>query len=51
MCYDGVAKTLHWLVVALIAGQFFLTWTMPHIPRAPRSGGLRIGSVRGGPRC
>jgi cytochrome b561 len=31
--YTGTAKTLHWLVVALLIGQFALAWTMPHIGR------------------
>lgn len=29
--YDGVARTLHWLVVALIAAQFILGWAMPDV--------------------
>jgi cytochrome b561 len=31
--YTGTAKTLHWLVVALLIAQFVLAWTMPHIGR------------------
>jgi cytochrome b561 len=31
--YDGVARTLHWLILALVAVQFGLAWTMPDIPR------------------
>ena len=29
--YDGTAKTLHWLVVALLAIQFVTAWLLPHI--------------------
>jgi cytochrome b561 len=29
--YDGLARTLHWLVVALLAGQFVSAWILPHI--------------------
>ena len=31
--YTGTAKSLHWLIVALLVGQFILAWTMPHIGR------------------
>jgi len=31
MAYDGVAKTLHWLILALLAVQFTLAWAMPDI--------------------
>jgi cytochrome b561 len=31
--YDAVAKTLHWLVAALVTAQFTLGWTMPPIGR------------------
>jgi cytochrome b561 len=31
--YGPVAKLLHWLVVALLAGQFVIAWTMPGIHR------------------
>ena len=31
--YDGVARALHWLILALLAVQFALAWTMPDIPR------------------
>jgi cytochrome b561 len=31
--YDPVAKTLHWLIFALLAAQFAVAWTMPHIGR------------------
>jgi cytochrome b561 len=29
--YDGVAKMLHWLIVALLIAQFAIAWTMPDI--------------------
>jgi cytochrome b561 len=31
--YAGTAKSLHWLIVALLIGQFIFAWTMPHIGR------------------
>ena len=31
--YTGTAKTLHWLVVALLIVQFIVAWTMPDINR------------------
>ena len=31
--YGGAAKTLHWIVVALLVAQFIFAWTMPHIGR------------------
>jgi cytochrome b561 len=31
--YSGAAKGLHWLIVALLVGQFIFAWTMPHIGR------------------
>jgi cytochrome b561 len=31
--YTGTAKTLHWLIVALLIAQFIFAWTMPHIRR------------------
>jgi len=31
--YTGTAKTLHWLVVALLIAQFIFAWTMPDIKR------------------
>ena len=31
--YGGTAKTLHWLIVALLIAQFIFAWTMPHIGR------------------
>jgi cytochrome b561 len=34
--YGGVAKFLHWLIVALLIVQFAVAWTMPDInPRTP----------------
>ena len=31
--YDGLAKSLHWLVFILLAVQFAVAWTMPDIGR------------------
>ena len=31
--YTATAKTLHWLIVLLLIGQFIFAWTMPHIGR------------------
>jgi cytochrome b561 len=31
--YTGTAKSLHWLIVALLIGQFIFAWTMPEIHR------------------
>jgi len=31
--YSGTAKTLHWLILALLIAQFVFAWTMPHIGR------------------
>jgi cytochrome b561 len=31
--YTTTAKTLHWLIVALLVAQFIFAWTMPHIGR------------------
>jgi cytochrome b561 len=31
--YTGTAKSLHWLIVALIIVQFIIAWTMPDIHR------------------
>jgi cytochrome b561 len=31
--YTSTAKSLHWLIVALLAAQFVFAWTMPHIGR------------------
>jgi cytochrome b561 len=36
--YGSVAKTLHWLIVALLIAQYAIAWTMPDInPRTPPS--------------
>jgi len=34
--YDFVARLLHWLVVALVAAQFVIGWTMPDVHRDTR---------------
>lgn len=31
--YTGTAKFLHWLILALLIGQFIIAWTMPNIGR------------------
>jgi cytochrome b561 len=31
--YTGTAKTLHWLIVAMLIIQFAVAWTMPEIKR------------------
>jgi len=31
--YSGAARSLHWLIVALLIAQFIFAWTMPHIGR------------------
>ena len=31
--YSPAAKVLHWMVVVLIAAQFAVAWSMPHIGR------------------
>jgi cytochrome b561 len=31
--YTTTAKSLHWLIVALLIGQYIFAWTMPHIGR------------------
>lgn len=31
--YDGAAKSLHWLIVALVLTQFVVSWLMPGIGR------------------
>jgi cytochrome b561 len=31
--YTSTAKSLHWLIVVLLAAQFIFAWTMPHIGR------------------
>lgn len=38
--YDPVARIAHWLTVLLVAAQFVLGWTMPHIHRDTRPVGL-----------
>lgn len=38
--YDGVARLLHWLTVALIVTQFAIAWTMPDIHRGTVPTGL-----------
>lgn len=38
--YSQVAKTFHWLVVALIVVQFAIAWTMPDVGRGARPIGL-----------
>jgi cytochrome b561 len=36
--YDAVAKSLHWLILALLIAQYVFAWTMPHIGRSvPKS--------------
>ena len=37
--YDIVARLLHWLVVALVATQFVIGWTMPGVHRDTRPDG------------
>jgi cytochrome b561 len=32
--YSGTAKSLHWLILALLIAQFIFAWTMPHIGRS-----------------
>jgi cytochrome b561 len=31
--YTGAAKLLHWLILALLVGQFIIGWAMPHMRR------------------
>src|SRR5512142_729881 len=31
--YDGTAKSLHWLIVAMVLTQFVVSWLMPGIGR------------------
>jgi cytochrome b561 len=31
--YGNVAKVLHWLIAAILVGQFALGWLMPHVRR------------------
>ncbi len=38
--YGAVARTLHWLVVVLLAAQFYVGWTMPHIRKTTPQEGL-----------
>jgi cytochrome b561 len=38
--YDAVSRFLHWLIVALVAAQFVVGWTMPDIHRDTRPVGL-----------
>lgn len=38
--YDRIARLLHWLVVALIAEQFVIGWTMPDVGRDTHPVGL-----------
>jgi cytochrome b561 len=38
--YSGVARTLHWLIVALLIAQFTIAWTMPDIHRGTLPVGL-----------
>jgi len=34
--YDLVARLLHWLIAALVAGQFVIAWIMPDVGRNTR---------------
>jgi cytochrome b561 len=38
--YGAVAKSLHWLIAALLVVQFAIAWTMPDIGRDSRPEGL-----------
>jgi cytochrome b561 len=38
--YGLTAKSLHWLIVAVVAGQFIVSWLMPNIGRNTRPGTL-----------
>jgi cytochrome b561 len=38
--YGGTAKALHWLIVAIVGGQFVVSWLMPDIGRNTRPGTL-----------
>jgi cytochrome b561 len=38
--YDGGARFLHWSIVALIAAQFVIGWTMPDVHRDTKPVGL-----------
>ncbi|MEJ2375018.1 MAG: cytochrome b [Pseudolabrys sp.] len=36
--YSGAARSLHWLILALLIAQFVFAWSMPHIGRTvPKS--------------
>ena len=42
MGYSATAKSLHWLIVVLLAAQFTVAWLMPHIGRdTPVTGAAR----------
>lgn len=43
--YDGVARFLHWLIVALVVAQFILGWTMPDVHRDTKPVGLIAGHL------
>lgn len=36
--YGAVAKALHWLIAAILVGQFALGWLMPHVRRGMQPG-------------
>lgn len=38
--YDGVAQGFHWLILALLAAQFAIAWTMPDITKTTPAAGL-----------
>jgi cytochrome b561 len=38
--YDEAIKWLHWVVLALLTGQYLIAWTMPHVGRGTRPVGL-----------
>ncbi|HXC38050.1 MAG TPA: cytochrome b/b6 domain-containing protein [Burkholderiales bacterium] len=38
--YSPAAKVLHWMIVVLIAAQFAVAWSMPHIGRNTRPDAL-----------
>jgi cytochrome b561 len=38
--YSGVAKLLHWLVLALLVVQFAIAWAMPEVTRDTKPVGL-----------
>ncbi|NYH19915.1 cytochrome b [Paraburkholderia bryophila] len=38
--YDGVARTLHWVIVVLVAMQFVIGWTMPDVHKDTQPVGL-----------